>query len=99
MLIRNHELTPDDPGPYGANRTRMERVPVSKVYDAGERRTPASGGTTTLVYDTRRQRKLREFLSLAGTIRNCAGGPTPWGTWISCEETVDRAGMSFERKS
>ncbi|NJR43262.1 MAG: DUF839 domain-containing protein [Akkermansiaceae bacterium] len=35
---------------------------------------------------------VRQFLSLVGTYRNCSGGVTPWGTWITCEEDVTRAG-------
>lgn len=54
-------------------------------------RRPAPGGTTTLVYDTKRQQVEREFLSLGGRIRNCAGGPTPRNSWITCEEAQDVA--------
>ena len=48
----------------------------------------AGGGTTSLTFDPDAGALLGSHASLAGTIRNCAGGPTPWGTWLSCEETT-----------
>ena len=53
---------------------------ASPFYD-----TQAAGGTTTLEFDTRDGVLVDADASLAGTLRNCAGGPTPWGSWLTCE--------------
>jgi secreted PhoX family phosphatase len=55
----------------------------SLAYDA-----QAGGGTTTLTFDPGRGRLVSAKASLSGTIRNCAGGPTPWNSWLTCEESV-----------
>ena len=105
VLVRNHELDPGSfkQSPFGRDGRRLRELPRDqrdRLYDAGYGYTPGLGGTTTLLVDLddpARPVVAREFLSLGGTVRNCAGGPTPWGTWISCEETVLGVGPNTER--
>ena len=66
-----------------------------KVYDRGKDQTPGTGGTTTKIYDPATGATELEYLSLAGTELNCAGGPTPWGSWLSCEECFKSPGLGW----
>ncbi|MFH8803037.1 alkaline phosphatase PhoX [Streptomyces sp. NPDC017936] len=82
LLVNNHELK----GP----RANWEHpVPLTEglVYDPA-----ASGGCT--VVEVRPDGQVAEWVGIAGTSTNCAGGSTPWGTWLTCEENSDRAGTN-----
>ena len=95
LLVRNHEMNWGAPGRlglFGRDNELLERLDPGTVYDIGASGRPALGGTTTLLFDTREQHLVGHRLSLAGTLVNCAGGPTPWGSWISCEETLNKVG-------
>ncbi len=78
-LIRNHEMRDN-----AANS-----VPIgNKPWDA-----KAGGGCTSLEVSidlvSGEPTVVDEFVSISGTAVNCAGGITPWGSWITCEETVE----------
>ncbi|GAA5013423.1 alkaline phosphatase PhoX [Kitasatospora paranensis] len=83
LLVNNHELK-------GARSAWPYPVPLlaGHVYD------PAAAGGCTVVEVRDRGRHVREWVGIAGTSTNCAGGATPWGTWLSGEETEDRAGQN-----
>jgi len=88
-LIRNHELS-ERSLKYQPLENYKGKEP--QVYDYHESGRALPGGTSTLIYDMASGEKKQEFLSLLGTLRNCSGGITPWGSWLTCEESVSKAG-------
>ncbi|MGI9225148.1 MAG: alkaline phosphatase PhoX [Woeseiaceae bacterium] len=97
VLICNHELRPSQQN-YSAFGTMFRPLPEatkSRVYDRGRGRSPGTGGTTTTIYNPASGETERQHLSLAGTEMNCAGGPTPWGSWLSCEECFEDPVTSY----
>ncbi len=84
ILVRNHEVPiyfPSDPASPAPDY----------AYD------PAASGGTTTIWLNEQMEVTKHHLSLTGTIRNCSGGSTPWGTWISCEEAASQGWQMGER--
>ena len=96
ILVCNHELGPSrrDQGPFGSYKSNLSGKIPKGTYDAGNGKTPAPGGTTTTIWNPMTGKTERQHLSLAGTETNCAGGRTPWGSWLSCEECFEDPGVS-----
>ncbi len=72
-LVRNHEIN----------------NPVAAAFGPGTPYDGRAGGGTTTTEVTPRGEVVRAFTSLNGTQMNCSGGRMPWGSWITCEETVN----------
>ncbi len=83
LLIQNHELPAGSP--LGVPHVE------GTVYDP----TALMGGGCTVIETDRRGRNHGEWVGISGTLTNCAGGPSPWGTWLTCEETETKAGVAW----
>jgi uncharacterized protein len=81
-LLRNHEG-------YDTGRALGRRGAYDRV---------AQGGVTSTIFDPVTERPVASALVLNGTDNNCNGGPTPWGSWLSCEESTVGRHEGFERE-
>ena len=87
VIVRNHELGRSSGklmGPFKDAKKKALSL-GKKHYDS-----TAFGGTTNILINNNTNEVVKEYLSLSGTMTNCAGGPTPWNTWLTCEENISK---------
>ncbi|HSO65390.1 MAG TPA: alkaline phosphatase PhoX [Ornithinibacter sp.] len=73
-LVRNHEV----------NGSGRAFGPVDeRTYD------PMAKGGCTVVDVSLTGEVEKSWTGINGTMMNCSGGPMPWGTWVTCEETIN----------
>jgi secreted PhoX family phosphatase len=98
VVLRDKTVLPGRHDGMGAFRGRNDSVVLIRNHEIngspgrfghGPVYDQAAGGGTTTVQVTKDGQVLDSYASLTGTMMNCSGGIMPWGSWITCEETIN----------